>query len=68
MGYQIFEMADGQRVALYAQGNSILSCILPFARGMIPGEVRTDYLAWLDAAVFRDTKAAGEMCVDPDMS
>lgn len=55
MGYQIFEMADGQRVALYAQGNSILSCILPFARGMIPGEVRTDYLAWLDAAVFRDT-------------
>ncbi len=21
-----------------------------------------------DAAVFRDTKAAGEMCVDPDMS
>ena len=55
MAYQIFETADGQRVALYAQGNSIFACLLPFQRGMMPGEIRTDYLAHLDAAVFRDT-------------
>ncbi|HJA93174.1 MAG TPA: hypothetical protein H9717_08705 [Candidatus Eisenbergiella merdipullorum] len=55
MAYQIFELADGRRAALYAQGNSIFSCLLPFMRGMVPGEVRSDYLAHLDAAVFRDT-------------
>lgn len=55
MAYQIFEMADGQRVALYAQGNSIFSCLLPFMRGMTPAEVKADYLAHLSAAVFRDT-------------
>lgn len=55
MGYQIFEMADGERVALYAQGNSIFSCLLPFGRGMLPAEIKKDYLAELEAAVFRDT-------------
>lgn len=55
MAYQIFEMADGQRVALYAQGNSIFYSLLPFMRGMVPAEVRTDYLAHLSAAVFRNT-------------
>lgn len=35
--------------------------VLPKYRGIGVG-IRTD------AAVFRDTKAAGEMCVDPDMS
>lgn len=55
MAYQIFEMADGQRVALYAQGNSIFSCLLPFLRGMVPAQVRSDYLAHLSAVGFRDT-------------
>ncbi len=65
MGYQIFEMADGERVAVYAQGNSIFSCLLSFSRGNNPRgnnplgsnplEVKRDYLAYLDAAVFRDT-------------
>ncbi len=55
MAYQILEMSDGQRVALYAQGNSVLYCFLPFARGMIPTEVRRDYLAHFEAGVFRDT-------------
>ena len=55
MAYQILEMADGQRMALYAQGNSVLYCFMPFARGMIPTEVRRDYLAHFEAGVFRDT-------------
>lgn len=55
MAYQIFEMSDGQRVALYAQGNSVLYCLLPFARGMLPIEVKRDYLAHFEARVFRDT-------------
>lgn len=55
MGYQIFEMTDGQRIALYAQGNSVLSCRLPFGRGMFPAEIRRDYLAHFEAAVFQDT-------------
>ena len=42
-------------MALYAQGNSIFSCLLPFMRGMTPAEVKADYLAHLSAAVFRDT-------------
>ena len=54
MAYQIFETADGQRTALYAQGNSIFSCRLPFLKGMTPKELRTDYLAHLDAVLFRD--------------
>ena len=40
MAYQIFEMSDGQRVALYPQGNSVLYCLLTFARGMLPIEVK----------------------------
>ena len=56
MAYQIFEMSDGQRVALYAQGNSVLYCLLPFARGMLPIEVKRDYLAHFEARVFRDTE------------
>ena len=55
MAYQIFETADGQRTALYAQGNSVFSCQLPFMRGMTPKELRADYLAHLDAVLFRDT-------------
>ena len=55
MAYQIFETADGQRTALYAQGNSVFSCQLPFMRGMTPKELRADYLAHLDAMLFRDT-------------
>ena len=55
MAYQIFEMSDGQRVALYSQGNSVLYCLLPFARGMLPIEVKRDYLAHFEARVFRDT-------------
>lgn len=55
MGYQIFEMADGQRVALYAQGNSLFSCLLPFGRRMFPVELKQDYLAHLEAVIFRDT-------------
>lgn len=55
MGYQIFEMADGQRVALYAQGNSLFSCLLPFGRRMFPVEVKRDYMAHLEAVIFRDT-------------
>ena len=55
MAYQILEMADGQRMALYAQGNSVLYCFMPFARGMIPTEVRRDYLAHFEEGVFRDT-------------
>lgn len=43
MAYQILEMADGQRMALYAQGNSVLYCFMPFARGMIPTEVSVTY-------------------------
>ena len=54
MAYQIFETADGQRTALYAQGNSVFSCRLPFMRGAAPRELRTDYLAHLDAVLFRD--------------
>lgn len=54
MAYQIFETADGQRTALYAQGNSVFSCQLPFMRGMTPKELRADYLAHLDAVLFRD--------------
>ena len=55
MGYQIFEMADGQRVALYAQGNSLFSCLLPFGRRMFPVELKKDYLSHLEAVIFRDT-------------
>ena len=55
MAYQIFETADGERTALYAQGNSVFSCQLPFMRGMTPKELRADYLAHLDAVLFRDT-------------
>ncbi len=58
MGYQIFEMADGERVTVYAQGNYIFSFLLPFAGERIPiqpREVKRDYLAHFDAAAFRDT-------------
>lgn len=73
MKWQVFEWSGNGRDCLKDEfsgmdlhdptGDNVM--ILGLAVLPVPGNrsgIRTD------AAVFRDTKAAGEMCVDPDMS
>lgn len=55
MNYWIYEMSDGQRAALYVDGNGILSCLLPFRRGMAPVLVKNDYMSEITSQIFNDT-------------